>query len=188
MAGAWRPTVDPASAQTLGLLATTSLNPQDASPRRLGLQTCPLPRWHRGAAALIPSPNLERGQLSANLSTSRQCLGSACAIHNHPRAPVAQKRYHAPDTLTGWAPTALHFYGQAYPLGRGEVQRRATRPRPQVRCTFSVAGAWRPTVAPASPQTLGLLGPAVSSLNTPRRDGSACKLVPFPGGTAARPP
>ena len=43
----------------------------------------------------------------------------------------------------------------------------------------STSRAWRFAVGPASPQTLGLLGPAVSSLNTARRGGSASKLSSF---------
>ena len=42
------------------------------------------------------------------------------------------------------------------PLVRGEAQRQATRPRPVVRGTFSLARAWRLAVGPASTRTLGL--------------------------------
>ena len=39
---------------------------------------------------------------------------------------------------------------------KGEHQRHATRPRAQVRCTFSVLGAWRHAVGAPLAQTLGL--------------------------------
>ena len=51
--------------------------------------------------------------------------------------------------------------GQCRLTVRGEAQRQAARPGPHVRCTFSVARAWRLAVGPASTQTLGSAGNAM---------------------------
>ena len=113
-ARAWRLAVGPASTQTLGLLgpAVSSLNTARRGGSASKLSSS---RWHLGAAGMIPSPNLERGNTATRGRPRRypHCRELACANPTRPRTPVAQERHFAPDRLTRWAPGALHLYGQA---------------------------------------------------------------------------
>ncbi len=67
-----------------------------------------------------------------------------------------------------------------------EPQRHATRPRPQVRCTFSVAGAWRHAVGPHLARTLGIPNTphashqGASSFRCPRPRSLSFPLRPHP--------
>ena len=83
------------------------------------------------------------------------------------------------------ASTPSSDWGSPFVFGRGEAQRQATRPAAR-RCLSSARRAWRLTVGPASPRTLGRMKPTavcppptpmLASRATTARRSSAAQAV-----------